>query len=563
MGLVLGTLAYEFTSSPLRPDMEGLPSTGQIVWDSLTRNPQEDFAPTYATLGLFALTLLLGGALVISEGSKSNQLAVGKGNELKALAVYLGTAVLIGLVYMSVQAAQLRFLSAGAGFAPEDSTQERIRIAANATTFLLTALYLFVFIIILGLASVLMSGRPSGTSSSPIAPLATLSVAAVLAILLINRTNLDVIQADIVYKQADPWDKRAMQEKHPGIWDLAIQEYNHALELAPQEDFYYLWLGRAYLEQSGVMDDPVAQQQLMEVAKDKLIQARRINPLNTDHSANLARLHTRWAEIAPSDIERTAKANQALEYYAQAHNLSPNNAVIINEWAMLLAGLFGDCKGGLDKLAESLALDDQYAATYQNIGNVALTCGDRAEGDERQAYYRQAEAAYLGQLDLQPCDLQAHTALGYAQSQLGKLDEAIETNVAGLGCVADPTSSNTVQFHRNLAILYQQQGDMNSAVIHARSAAQAAGDSVPSLLDAARILISLGALDDAYQTARRLGLLELQSWSQLRDVAVLFSQVGRPAEGVPYAERALELAPADQQQTIQELIATLQAQASQ
>ena len=61
----------------------------------------------------------------------------------------------------------------------------------------------------------------------------------------------------------------------------------------------------------------------------------------------------------------------------------------------------------------------------------------------------------------------------------------------------------------------------------------------------------------------RLGALELQSWSQLRDVAVLFSQVGRPAEGVPCAERALELAPADQQQAIQDLIATLQAQASQ
>lgn len=563
MALVLGTLAYEFTSNPLRPAAEDLPSTRQIVWDSLTKNPQEGFAPTYATLGLFSLTLLLGGALVISEGSKNHRLGVGTGNEMKALAVYLGTAILIGLLFMSMQAAQLRFLSAGAGFSPEDSTQDRIRIAADATTFLLTAFYLFVFIMVLALAFVLASGRPSGTSPTPVAALATLLIGTIVAIILINRTNLDVIRADIVYKQADPWDKRAMQERHPGIWELAIQEYNHALKLAPNEDFYYLWLGRAYLERSGVMDDPVAQQQLMEVAKDKLTQARRINPLNTDHSANLARLHTRWAEIAPSDVERTTKANQALEYYAQAHSLSPNNAVIINEWAMLLAGLFGDCQGGLDKLGESLELDDEYAATYQNIGNVALTCGDRAEGDERQAYYRQAEEAYLGQLDLQPCDLQAHTALGYAQSQLGRLDEAIETNVAGLECVADPTSPNTVQFHRNLAILYQQRGDLDSAVIHARSAAQAGGSSFSSLLDATRILLSLGALEDAYQAAQRLGALELQSWSQLRDVAVLFSQVGRPAEGLPYAEQALELAPADQQGAIQDLVTTLQAQASQ
>ncbi len=563
MALVLGTLAYEFTSNPPRSDREGPPTPRQIVWDSLTKNPQKDFTPTYATLGLFSLTCFLGGALVISEASKGNQLGSGQGREIEGLAIYLGTAISFGLVYMTVQAGQLLFLSTGAGATQELDIGKRIGIAADATTFLLTAFYLFVFFVILGLAFVLMSGRPGGTSSRLAAPLATLLVGTVLTVILINYTNLNVIQADIVYKQADPWDKQAMQAKRPDIWDLAIQEYNHALKLAPQEDFYYLWLGRAYLEQSGVMDDPVAQQQLMEVAKDKLVQARRINPLNTDHSANLARLHTRWAEIAPSDIERTAKANQAIEYYAQAHSLSPNNAVIVNEWAMLLAGLFGDCAGGLEKLAESLELDDRFAATYQNIGNVALTCGDRAEGDQRQAYYRQAEEAYLGQLNLQPCSLQTHTALGYAQSQLGKLEQAIATNVAGLECIADPTSSNTVQFHRNLAILYQQQGDLDSAVIHARLAAEASGSNYSSLLDAARILVSLGALEDAYQAAGRLGSLELGAWNQLRDVAVLFSQVGRPAEGIPLAEQALQLAPADQQQAIQDLVAALQAQASQ
>ncbi len=563
MGLVLGALAYEFIGSPVRSDDEQLPGIWQIVWTSLTKNPQRDFGTSYATLGLFSLSLLLGGALVIAEGSKTNRLGLETNREIKGLALYMATAILVGLIYMAVQAAQLRFLTSGEAFMPEDSAMQRIRIAANLTAYILTAFYLFMFAVLLGLALVLASGRPTGPSSNLAPALIAMVVCTILIAFLIDRTNLNVIQADIVYKQADPWDKRAMQERVPELWTLAIQEYDHALELAPNEDFYYLWLGRAYLEQSAVMDDRVQQQQLMEVAKDKLIRARQINPLNTDHSANLARLHTRWAEIASSDIERTAKANQAIAYYSEAHDLSPNNAVILNEWAMLLAGLFGDCQGGLDKLAESLALDSEFATTYQNMGNVALTCGDRSGGDERQSYYQRAAEAYVEQLQLQPCNLQAHTALGYAQSQLGKTEQAIDTNIMGLECVADPLSPNTVQFHRNLAILYQQLGDTTSAVIHARSAAQASGSNVASLLDAARILVSLGALDDAYQAARALGSLDLGSWSQLQELAILYSQVGRPAEGIPYAEQAILLAPADQQEAIQELIAALQAQTSQ
>ncbi len=318
MGLILGTLGYEFISNPIRADQEEIPGTGQILWNSLTKNPQKDFSTTYAALGLLSLTTILGGALVLSEASKGKQLG-GEGHEGKGLITYLVTAAVIGFIFMTVQAGWLHFLSTGAGATAEQSTLERLRGAADATASILSNFYLFAFALLLvGLAAVLMNGRESRSANGSAAAWVTLVLGSIVAILLINKTNLDVIQADIVYKQADPWDKRAMRERNPAIWDLAISEYNHALTLAPQEDFYYLWLGRAYLEQSSVITDPVQQQQLMEVAKDKLLQARRINPLNTDHSANLARLHTRWAELASSDVERTAKANQAHEYYAQA-----------------------------------------------------------------------------------------------------------------------------------------------------------------------------------------------------------------------------------------------------
>ena len=121
------------------------------------------------------------------------------------------------------------------------------------------------------------------------------------ALYLVSSTNLQVIQADIVYKRADPWDKQATRSGNPDQWDNAIALYQHAIDLTPTEDFYYLWLGRAYLERSSVTEDPGEKAALLDTAESRLQQAQKINPLNTDHTANLARLNTRWAEFSDGD----------------------------------------------------------------------------------------------------------------------------------------------------------------------------------------------------------------------------------------------------------------------
>ncbi|MBN1316613.1 MAG: O-antigen ligase family protein [Anaerolineales bacterium] len=558
MGLILGTMGYEYIGNPQQSE-NTFPGTAEILWHSLTRNPQEDNAPTYAALGLFVLTTLIGGILVVTETGKALD-KENQNNILKNLLIYLGTAFLIGFLYMTFQAGRLRFLSMGAGASNSQTILERIRIASDAAAGLLTSYYMFAFLLLLLLAFLLILQK-QGTKATSFMGWVYLILGAGITIYLINITNMDMIRADTIYKQAGPWDKRAMAEKSPDYWQLAISEYNHALELAPKEDFYYLWLGRAYLEQSSVMSDPVEQQQLMEVARDELLKAREINPLNTDHSANLARLHTRWAEIASSDVERTNKANQAKKYYSEAHSLSPQNAVILNEWAMLLAGLFGDCDASMTRLEQSLALDDKYAATYENIGKVALNCGDRESDEEiKLAYFTQAKEAYDKLLELDKCNLQAFTALGYAENQLGNLDLAIEANLNGLGCIANPTSANTMQFHQNLTILYSQQGDVESAVIHARSAAQAAGNNLTSLLNAGQLLVQLGAKEDAYQVAQKAGQLTPTNWDQLYELAAIFNNSGHPDEGIPFAQQALDNAPDEQKQAVQQLIQTLESQ---
>jgi exo-beta-1,3-glucanase (GH17 family) len=48
----------------------------------------------------------------------------------------------------------------------------------------------------------------------------------------------------------------------------------------------------------------------------------------------------------------------------------------------------------------------------------------------------------------------------------------------------------------------------------------------------------------------------------LRDLAVMFSQTGYPAEGIPFGLQALQLAPEDQKSNIQELVTAMETQAA-
>ena len=48
----------------------------------------------------------------------------------------------------------------------------------------------------------------------------------------------------------------------------------------------------------------------------------------------------------------------------------------------------------------------------------------------------------------------------------------------------------------------------------------------------------------------------------LRDLALIMNQTGHPTEGLPLAQRALDLAPENQKGSIQELVAALQAQSN-
>jgi cyclophilin family peptidyl-prolyl cis-trans isomerase/predicted Zn-dependent protease len=264
---------------------------------------------------------------------------------------------------------------------------------ANQTAGFLTLFYVFalglIFMAAFPLLRSLKGSRKEPTGSLP----------AIIAVIIlfgfsffaISRSNMSIIQADIIYKRGKPFDQNASRQNQPletrnANWDVAIAIYEDAIAKAPLEDFYYLFIGRAYLEKASLTADPVAQQETINKADQRLKRAQDINPLNTDHTANLARLYTRSIQLSQNAEERQAKLDTAINYYHEALSLSPQNSVIRNELANLLLQVKQDCPGSLAVFQESLDIDPYYDATYVQFSNALNQCADQVTEEEQQEY---------------------------------------------------------------------------------------------------------------------------------------------------------------------------------
>ncbi len=331
----------------------------------------------------------------------------------------------IGFMYVFIQGIFIR-----AGILPPPTATEltpgpaRRVLEAAQSIDLLTAFYIFSFLALLFLAYFLALPRlRAAKKTGSLAGFVSLVVLIPLVLFAISETNLKVIQADIIFKRADPWDKEAGRSGNPETWDNAIAIYEYAIDNAPNEDFYYLWLGRAYLERSGVTEDENEQINLLRTAEKRLVQAQNINPYNTDHTANLARLNTRWAELSKDDT-RLSKVIKASDYYESAMVLSPQNAVIINEYARLLYLLNEDCERAIDIYDHSLATDPFYTATYFDAADIAKLCGDQSQDEKQEEYYQKAANYLTEALIRQPNDTRRWLQLAEIQIQLDNAEAA-------------------------------------------------------------------------------------------------------------------------------------------
>jgi len=460
-GFILGTLAFDFTTNA-----ERLSQPLAILWRALTILPAQQGRTSYGALMIFALTWLMSAAIFISEMAKSGAFHEHKSDWSLATSLYLLISLTVGfglaLVLASRQASLVHF---------QAQTVEDVVSVADRVASLLSAYYGFIiFVLIAGGVALLLGtqrlprqtaqsfGFAQGGPWSMIVLIVLMVLAGAIAVV----TNLHPIQADVVYKQAEPWER-------DGQWLVAIEHYKHAIQLAPREDQYHLFLGRAYLEYASTIEDPAVRDNILRITEQTLTQAREINPLNTDHSRNLAKMYMRWIQLASDPADHEHLAQQSAENFRIATMLSPNNAELWNEWAGLYQYL-GDFDAAKQTLQKSLAVDEGYHVTWLIYGDVNLQSSD----------LEQAAHCYEEALKLKPSLPQVWRVLSSVYAQLGRLDEAVAALQQALELA--PEASDAWDTHRMLAIIYAQSGQNDIALPHAQMALQLAPEDQQTML---------------------------------------------------------------------------------
>jgi tetratricopeptide (TPR) repeat protein len=547
-----------------------------VLWDAFTTRVDRvsyEVVRSPMLLVMLIFTWLVGGLIALSESSNAwssdlSQRDLGQPGEAKpqrvaaspgktafpwgmSTLVYLAVVAGTFLVYGLIQAGRTSL----GGLAGLDALE---RVANHVVIFDLVLL-----LVGLGLAAAIwwadprpLPGRAWGRS--PILSLAFGAVAAAAVLLVVLNINIRTVQADTYYKQG-------LAYEGAGTWESAITLYGEAARLEPTEDFYYLFLGRALLsyangvQASGkpILPDNLDgantrellfwldqglrtgnREDLLRATYAALLAARRINPLNTDHSANLARLSRSWAfanalgpgdstsdpalrEVVASNPEKVdlKKLDQALVYYNQATSLSPRNAQLWNELATVQY-IKGDTGAALKTLDHSLTLDPKFSQTFLLKGDVMSAVGDHQGALEA---YREASV-------LVPSDINVQNAVGILSAQTGDTQGALDT----FQRIIDTQSNALTNAEKQLA-------DLDSA------ANAAGGYSALSPTAAGR----RDALQNSIASYRsQLHLVH-------RNMAIVLRDAGRITEALQAAEAALPLADDSDRPTIEALISDL------
>ena len=471
VAIILFTLGFEFVVNPMS-EMDTL----RIIQLSLTTLAAKgDPRTSYGTLWMFFLTWLVGAIVVLAEVEQAGNGSTGQPGDkhgpgwwLSALGTYAGVTLSIVVLGIAVHASRIRpgqDITASVGF-----FYRSMGLLGMLAAFLLT----------------LNTELPEKLLR--LANSWVYVILIVVALVSVQATNMDIVRADIYYKQG-------LKLEEDGRYDVAAQLYERAIQVTPSQDYYYLFLGRALMGRATTATDRAERIQWFEKSYQALDKARTLNPLNTDHYANLARLNRNWADVAPTEAERAQKLEQAHDYYVKALALSPHNVILLNEWAMVYMAR-GDNDGALEKINRSLALDPKFYSTYLILGNFYAS----------QSKLDEAAQAYQKAVELNPEDAEAYSILGYLYFEQGNITEALEYNLKAvelnpglarahstlgliyyrLGRIEEAVQENLLVLqsypndfisHRNLALLYQQMGQLKDSLNHAQAALALASGS--------------------------------------------------------------------------------------
>ncbi len=457
LAIILLSLGFSFIQDPNR-----ISDLGMILVSSFTNLPNHDNAVSYGILALILMTWIAGAAVMNAESAQQDA----NYPWAPGMMVTLGTSGLVALVYYLWQAGAL---AAAASFVPSTVTDAIGYI--DQVGSVLTTFYVFLFLILFVGGLLLPREWPlRSTSPSAVGILTAIPILLVFFILT-NASNLQVIRADITFKMAEPYS-------NSGQWQVAELTYKHAHDQAPSEDYYYLFLGRAYLELAKDATTTSDQNNLVTNAEADLKAAQKLNPLNTDHTANLARLYSWWASVASDATEKVRRAKISDAYYSRALALSPNNSTLWGEWAMLYEESLNEPQQAYNRIQHALDLDPKYNWTLGLMADYYARMA-RAITDtvQRSQYYNESIQYYTQAISLtagsDPTSLVSYwVGMGTDYNDMGQID----TSIAAFREAANMGSGSSVLYriYEKIAELYSQKKDKTNAVTYAQKALDAA-----------------------------------------------------------------------------------------
>ena len=94
------------------------------------------------------------------------------------------------------------------------------------------------------------------------------AVIALVALFFIWVVNVATVQADTLFKEAQAYDNAqtyfAQKDQSGKVYPGSLTFYDEAIALQPNQDYYYLFEGRAYLQAAKAVDTEQYNRRLMQ-----------------------------------------------------------------------------------------------------------------------------------------------------------------------------------------------------------------------------------------------------------------------------------------------------------